>query len=48
MTDDELPIPAADTLLKLYCETIGRSYPLEKWTACVSFAFFRVSQNFAP
>lgn len=40
--DADLPIPGANELLKLYCEEMGRPYPLEKWVACCSFSFFRV------
>lgn len=40
--DEQLPIPGASELLKLYCEEMGRPYPLDKWVACCSFSFFRV------
>lgn len=43
----ELPIPDAETLLKSYSERVGRSLQKTEWTAAVSFAFFRVPQNFA-
>lgn len=42
MPEKDLPIPSAERLLQIYCGEVGRSYPLPKWTACVSFAFFRV------
>ncbi|KAM0791663.1 hypothetical protein ACM66B_006099 [Microbotryomycetes sp. NB124-2] len=41
--DNKLPIPNAEVLLKEYCKLVGQPYPLPKWTACVSFAFFRLA-----
>ncbi|ORY52816.1 kinase-like domain-containing protein [Leucosporidium creatinivorum] len=38
-----LPIPDAQTLLQEYCKLVGEPYPLPRWTACVSFAFFRLA-----
>ena len=40
--DSDLPIPSAETLIKAYCAKVGRAYPIPKWQAAVSFAFFRV------
>ena len=40
--DSELPIPGEQTLMKAYCTKVGRAYPIPKWQAAVSFAFFRV------
>lgn len=34
-------IPSQEELLKLYCSTIGRPYPLKGFTTAVSFAFYR-------
>lgn len=39
----DLPIPSDQELLKEYCKLVGEPFPLPRWTACVSFAFFRVS-----
>ncbi|KAL8276121.1 hypothetical protein RQP46_011470 [Phenoliferia psychrophenolica] len=39
--DSELPIPGEQTLMKAYCTKVGRAYPIPKWQAAVSFAFFR-------
>lgn len=39
----KLPIPSADFLMRAYCEAVDRQFPIQGWTACVSFAFFRVS-----
>ncbi|GAA97717.1 uncharacterized protein L969DRAFT_97468 [Mixia osmundae IAM 14324] len=39
----DLPIPDAETLMKLYCKSVGRSYPIKGWSAAVSFSFFRLS-----
>ena len=40
--DSLLPIPGAQALMKAYCTSVGRAYPLPKWSAAVSFSFFRV------
>lgn len=42
----DLPIPGAEALLKEYSRVSGTEYPLPGWTACVSFAFFRVRSSF--
>ncbi|KAK4047041.1 hypothetical protein OIO90_006324 [Microbotryomycetes sp. JL221] len=39
----ELPIPTAEQLLKEYCRLANQPFPLPRWTACVSFAFFRLA-----
>ncbi|KAJ3317299.1 hypothetical protein HDV06_001721 [Boothiomyces sp. JEL0866] len=38
-----LPVPEADTLLKLYCQKRGLQYPIKNWDFCVAFAFFRLA-----
>lgn len=42
LSPHDLPIPGAIELMQDYCRASGMKYPLEKWVACVSFAFFRV------
>lgn len=43
LTEKELPIPTAESLMKLYCKEVGREeYPIPGWGGAVSFAFFRV------
>lgn len=39
----ELPIPPADELMKVYCQEAGIPYPIQNWSFCVAFAFFRVA-----
>ncbi|SCV71798.1 BQ2448_4492 [Microbotryum intermedium] len=43
ISEADLPIPSAEQLLKVYCKEMGQPYPLERWTAAVSFAFFRLA-----
>ncbi|KAK4700562.1 hypothetical protein P7C70_g5682, partial [Phenoliferia sp. Uapishka_3] len=40
---EDLPIPDAETLIKTYAEAVGQPYPLPRWSAVTSFAFFRLS-----
>jgi aminoglycoside phosphotransferase (APT) family kinase protein len=40
---EELPIPPADELMKVYCQEAGIPYPIQNWSFCVAFAFFRVA-----
>ncbi|KAI9320542.1 kinase-like domain-containing protein [Dichotomocladium elegans] len=39
----DLPIPNADELMKVYCDKVGRPYPIDRWQFAVAFSFFRVS-----
>ncbi|KDE02693.1 hypothetical protein MVLG_06781 [Microbotryum lychnidis-dioicae p1A1 Lamole] len=43
ISEADLPIPSAEQLLKAYCKEMGQPYPLQRWTAAVSFAFFRLA-----
>ncbi|TPX35924.1 hypothetical protein SmJEL517_g01743 [Synchytrium microbalum] len=36
-----LPIPEADELIRRYCQTAGREYPIKNWAFCIVFAMFR-------
>ncbi|KAI8914904.1 kinase-like domain-containing protein [Powellomyces hirtus] len=38
-----LPVPEAEDMLKVYCEKVGRPYPIPGWNFCVAFAFFRLA-----
>ncbi|KAG2183608.1 hypothetical protein INT43_006616 [Umbelopsis isabellina] len=40
---EDLPIPPAERLMQIYCEESGISYPIQNWSFCVAFAFFRVA-----
>ncbi|KAI8147441.1 kinase-like domain-containing protein [Fennellomyces sp. T-0311] len=42
----ELPIPGADELMQVYCTTIGRPYPIDRWMFCVAFSAFRLAVIF--
>ena len=35
-------VPAADEVVRRYCQAAGRPYPFAGWEFCISFAFFRV------
>jgi aminoglycoside phosphotransferase (APT) family kinase protein len=40
---EKLPIPHADELMQVYCKEAGLPYPIQNWSFCVAFAFFRVA-----
>ncbi|KAI7857999.1 kinase-like domain-containing protein [Circinella umbellata] len=40
---EPLPIPNSDELMKTYCTTVGRPYPIDRWLFAVAFSFFRLA-----
>jgi aminoglycoside phosphotransferase (APT) family kinase protein len=40
---EALPIPSAEELMQVYCQEAGIPYPIQNWSFCVAFAFFRVA-----
>jgi len=40
---EELPIPSAAELMQVYCKEADIPYPIQNWSFCVAFAFFRVA-----
>lgn len=41
------PIPQKEELMKVYCEAVGRPYPIPGWGFCEAWSWFRVSAIFA-
>ncbi|ORY48556.1 kinase-like protein [Rhizoclosmatium globosum] len=37
-----LSVPEVDVLLREYCKSVGRAYPIPRWEFCIAFSFFRL------
>lgn len=37
------PIPSKEELMRTYCEAVGRPYPIQDWSFCEAWGWFRVS-----
>lgn len=42
LNDDISPVPQKEELMKVYCQAVGRPYPIPGWSFCEAWAWFRV------
>lgn len=43
LPDDVSPLPSKETLLKAYCQAVGRPFPIPSWATCEAWAWFRLA-----
>jgi aminoglycoside phosphotransferase (APT) family kinase protein len=42
LSDEQSPIPTKDRLLKAYCSSAKREYPIPNWNFCEAWSWFRL------
>jgi aminoglycoside phosphotransferase (APT) family kinase protein len=43
LTDEQSPVPQKAELMQVYCQSVGRVYPIPGWSFCEAWAWFRAA-----
>lgn len=46
LSDEVSPVPQKDALMRAYCQSAKRAYPIPAWHFCEAWAWFRVSTSY--
>lgn len=43
LSEEVSPVPQKEELMKVYCQAVGRQYPIANWSFCEAWAWFRAA-----